>query len=501
MATGSVNKVYEPCTDYKDMAVHWKLPEALMGGTIAMRAAGRKYLPQYPAEDDVSYQDRLDTSTLFNAFRKTIKSLSAQPFKEPVKVERNNVAELDVLVDDVDLTGRDLTGFTRDMLKDMLTFGKCHWIVDFPDVRDLLAERGGRSLTLRQERELKLRPYFTRVKPTDLIGWRGGRRGGVDVLSRCRIKETIIEPNGEWGETLVQQIRVYYPDHIDLWRERRTEQGMQWAIYDSIPNPLGRIPLVTVYGNRTGFLTSLPPLEDLADMNVKHWQSQSDQDNILHFARIYFLAFMGFSEDEVEVVEVGQARGIANDNPEAHIDVVEHSGASIKAGDEDLERKERLMEGMGAEMLMPRPGNELATARAIDHAESVSDLQAYCRNLETGLEEGYKYAGLWLNKMWESILAQCDIYQGFGMDLLGQRTLPELREDFKLGAITHRTYLEERKRNGLYSDDFDVEEEIAALETEDPFLLPAVVTGAEDEKGTIEEEAGAAATDESMAAG
>lgn len=36
-----------------------------------------------------------------------------------------------------------------------------------------------------------------------------------------------------------------------------------------------------------------PPLIELAHLNVKHWQSQSDQDNILHVIRVPILVRIG----------------------------------------------------------------------------------------------------------------------------------------------------------------------------------------------------------------
>ena len=49
------------------MAENWPLIDALVGGTPAMRKAGKKFLPQWPAEDDQSHNTRLSTAGLFNA--------------------------------------------------------------------------------------------------------------------------------------------------------------------------------------------------------------------------------------------------------------------------------------------------------------------------------------------------------------------------------------------------------------------------------------------------
>jgi hypothetical protein len=57
------------------------------------------------------------------------------------------------------------------------------------------------------------------------------------------------------------------------------------------------IPFVPLYGWRR-LHVGISPLRDLAYLNVKHWQSQSDQDTILHVARVPILALIGGDETD-----------------------------------------------------------------------------------------------------------------------------------------------------------------------------------------------------------
>jgi peptidoglycan L-alanyl-D-glutamate endopeptidase CwlK len=61
------------------MADDWPLIDALMGGTKAMRGAGDRYLPRWPAEERDSYQARLATATLFPAYERTVSIMTAEP--------------------------------------------------------------------------------------------------------------------------------------------------------------------------------------------------------------------------------------------------------------------------------------------------------------------------------------------------------------------------------------------------------------------------------------
>ena len=68
------------------MAREWPAIDALMGGTSAMRAAGRTFLPQQPREDSEDYRYRLDCATLFPAFARTVGVMAGKPFSKQVQL-------------------------------------------------------------------------------------------------------------------------------------------------------------------------------------------------------------------------------------------------------------------------------------------------------------------------------------------------------------------------------------------------------------------------------
>ena len=64
---------------------------------------------------------------------------------------------------------------------------------------------------------------------------------------------------------------------------------------------LEEIPFSIAYANRVGPYESRSPLYDIAELNLKHYQIQSDLDNILSVSAVPLLAFYGFpaSADEI----------------------------------------------------------------------------------------------------------------------------------------------------------------------------------------------------------
>jgi hypothetical protein len=108
------------------------LPRTLMGGTKAMRAAGERYLPKFAAETQANYNARLGRSTLFNAFKKTVADMTGRVFSKPIVLGKDVPPELVEYAENIDLTGRHLNIFARDVFYDSLQPGIGFIYVDAP---------------------------------------------------------------------------------------------------------------------------------------------------------------------------------------------------------------------------------------------------------------------------------------------------------------------------------------------------------------------------------
>ena len=453
--------VNTPSGAYLDMEQHFTLMNALKGGTLAMRAQGRTYLPQQAKESNDRWTLRKDAAVLLEAYGDALATLSHKPFGERVNMKEPNALHEEI-AEDVDLSGTDLTSFSRECLEDLIHFGKCHILVDHPNTHDL-AEQIGRQLTLADTRVNNVRPYFIRLPGDMVIGWRGERIQGIETLTRMRYRQTTIEPHGAYGEKDQLRVIEWFPEGI-VEHIKTTDDNNNEAFEAGGPmtNTLGKIPLVTIYANRQGLLHSYPVLEGLGHLNAKHWRNASDQDGIETVNRVPLLYLQGFQENEVGSVVVGPYKAIHNRNPQADVKIVETTGGAVKVGQDGLDRLERHMQAMTMAPLIRRPGNPTATELTIEDGRQVSDLEAYVMLLEVGINQAFMLADEWQGVA-EPDSPDVAISQDFG-PLPNARDLEELREDFKLGAISQKTYLWERQRRGLYSEDMDIETEIASME-------------------------------------
>jgi hypothetical protein len=418
----------------------------LLAGTGAMRKAGQLHLPKHPAESPEAYAYRLSVSTLYNGMKRTIGTLAGKPFAEPLTLGDTVPPAIAEWCEDIDLQGRDLQAFSHAAFQQALADGLTHILVEYPKTTP--------GATLADKKATGARPYFVHLKHDQILGWRSERVAGVETLTQLRFMETVEEPDGLYAVASVPQVRVLERTDVMAgstgklswrWVTFRTNDKGEWLQHDTGPLTLGAIALATIYTGRTAFMQATPPLLDLAWLNIEHWQSSSDQSNILHVARVPLLFAAGFAEGKLTI---GAGSAISNDEPTAKLSYVEHSGAAIAAGRDSIKDIEERMSLMGAQLLARRaPGNKTATEDAIDSAESDSDLAQMVRNCEDSLELALQFAA-----DWETLGPAGTLKLTGDIGGLGDLDLQALMQARQLGILSAETVHAELQRRGIVDE-------------------------------------------------
>lgn len=462
MADGQKKKptVATPSGAYTRMLPRWKMIDALLGGTETMRLA-REYLPQYDNETNKNYEARLERATLLNMTEQTLDTLAGKPFREPVVLGDDVPTELEEYAEDIDMQGSNLQAFCRSWFREGWAKGFSHVLVEHPTPEAKTDEAGNeRPRTLADDRSDGVRPYWVHIKPECLIAAYAMVVHGKEVLTHVRVKEVTVEKAG-WEEVEVERIRVLEPGLWQVWKlvdEKRDE----WAIESEGTTTLDYVPLVTFYaGKRVGLMEAKPPLADLAFLNVEHWQSKSDQRNVLTVSRFPILAAAGVPAEQKVVI--GPNNFLTTEDPQGKWYYVEHTGAAIQAGQVDLEALEDQMATYGAEYMRKKPGDETATGRALDSAESSSYLAATVRDFQDCVELAMQYTANWIG---QEDGGSVQINDDVDLSEADAAELDTLNKARAARDISRKTYLDELQKRSILSDDFDEEQDAQFLSEE-----------------------------------
>ena len=436
------------------MSDDWDIVDALLKGTSEMRKRSTRMLPKWPKETDENYRIRLTTATLYPAYSRTVNTLAGKPFSKPITYSDDFNKQVEEWLEDADREGRNLDAFAAEVLECSLGYGQSHIFVDYPAVKKMLNKQ--------EEKDLAIRPYLVLVKPTQLLGWRTDEKG---ALTQVRFIESILVNDGDYGQKMEEQIRVLEVNSWSVWRkQKQTDRPSEssWVEYDKGANTLGVIPFVTVYGRRIAHMMSRPPLMELAHLNVKHWQSQSDQDNLLHVARVPILAVAGVDDSFQLVLGSNSAVKLPVG---ATMSYCEHSGSAIGAGKVSLDDLKEEMRQSGAEMMAVKPGPSTRIEAAGDASSSLSDLQRVVLNAEDALDLAIEYMGMWSN-MEEP--GNVTLFNDFGVLATAETSATVVMQASTGGITSKQTAFEELQRRGILSADRDWEEEQGRIDDEGP---------------------------------
>ncbi len=450
-----------PTKTYRSAAKNWKLPVALYGGTRAMRNVGIEYLPKEPKESDLAYKRRLEMTFLFNAFRAAVSTNLGKIFSEEIKVDGVSDS-MQAELNNCDNQGADVHGFFKDIAEEAFKRGLCHVLVDSPK-RDNVKTEADRI-------NQNLRPYFVKVLPEQLIGWKYEVINNVCTLTEVRIAEKITLDLDNYEQKEVNQVRLIKREQsnctFELWRSA-SDGSDGWYIEDSGVIGVKEIPLKTYYKNKTGLMTGECPLMDLAYMNLRHWQSSSDQNNILHVARVPRLMLAGFSDEEqlASWAEHGVDSFVATDETDADAKWIEVNGNAIKHGLDDLNSIEEKMLSLSLEPMIKRTGSETATGKAIDAAKSNSMLQSWSKGLKATISD---CLNVWLEFSQQSYEFNVFVNDDFSIIDKPQEMAKVILEWYSNGLISHKTALTMAKKIRFLDDDLDVDEELEGIAEEMP---------------------------------
>jgi len=486
------NPVATPTEQYNRMSTKWSIVDALWGGTESMRAAGRKFLPQMPDEPQAAYRARLMQSVLTNVYKDTIEKLVSKPLKQPVTLKDDVPETIQAFRANIDGQATDLDVFTRQVGESALNHGLTHILVDYPQADP--------NTSVLEERQQDIRPYAVHYNATQVIGWKSEVRNGRRHLTQVRILEDTFEDVGEFEQARVLRVRVLEPGFYRTYELKEVSDGQQdWVLVDShtvmaAGQVLDYIPWVTVYSDKRGYMVGGPAMMDVAYLNITHWQSDSDQRNILHIARVPILFGSGLGDEESIIkLSVGSTTFIKG-QISSDLKYVEHSGKGIEAGQKDLEVLTERMASLGLNMLARKPvtsNSQTATARSLDQSEADSPLSMFARELESALESVFDYFGQFLGLGPDSG-GSVELFKDFSLTQRDVDDIKELGQMRARGDISQLTYWQELKRRNLLSDDFDAETEIDLLDLESPGDRPGITEDELEQGNAVGDEAGEA---------
>lgn len=426
-------QVNDPNSVWRNQEPHWILIEDLMQGTYGMRKKHRRYLPQEPRELDESYDNRLARSVCPPYYQRLERMLAGMLTRKPVRLT-DTADIIQEQLFDVDLQGNDLNVWTYETTRKMVRYGHVGVLVDAPKA------------------EYEGRPYWCTYTPREILGW----RYEGSQLVQLRLMEKVVLPDGEYGEKTAEQVRVLTPGEYKIYQKQK---NTNFELIDEGTTSLDKIPFSVAYANRLNIMESRPPLEDIAELNLKTYQVQSDLDNQLHISAVPMLAFFGFPS-AAEEVSAGPGEAIAFP-ADGRAEYIEPKGTSFDHQFKRLEQIAGQINELGlSAVLGQKLSAETAEAKRLDRSQGDSTMMVIAQNMQDMIDNSLQFHAQYLG----NTTAAGSSY--VNRDFLGARLDPQevgsLLQLYTAGTITQETLLNQLSEGEVLGDEFDVDAELEA---------------------------------------
>ena len=435
---GNVTQVNDPAMAWVNQEPHWGLIEHLLGGTYKIRKGHRKFLPQEPRELDEAYDNRLQRSVLAPYYVRLERMLAGMLTRKPVRLD-DVPDQIREQLFDVDLQGNDLQTWLYNTSRICIRYGHVGVLVDAPKSGDTG------------------RPYWITYTPRDILGWRTELADGQQKLTQLRLFEKVIVPDGLYGEKQVEQVRVLTPGAFEIFQK---DQKGDFRVVDEGTTSLSEIPFSVAYSNRIGVLESFPPLADIAELNLQHYQVQSDLGNQLHISAVPMLALFGFP---AAAEEISAGPGEALSLPEgSSAQYIEPAGNSYDAQFRRLDQIVSQINDLGLAAVMgAKLAAETAESKRIDRSQGDSTMMVVAQQMQDMIDNCLRFHADYLQ---ESQAGSSLVNRDFMGARLEPQEIQALLQLYTAGTVTQETLLLQLEAGEVLGDDFDVEAELEATQ-------------------------------------
>ena len=455
-----------------------QLIEDLLGGTKAMRARKTIYLPSEEGETVKSYENRVSRTFLNNYFQHTVSKLSSEVFSKEVvfeepkndkeKIGVENVKNFSL---DIDFEGNDITTFAKENFESGISFGSSIIHINYPEIPGLeyvgstayyIDAKGKRKpVNFEEQKKNGWRPFFVHYPVTSVVRTSEKRINGVNIIDGIVLKDKIYIESPIY-DNLADRLHYFYFENGTckyVSCEQDSEAG-EWTMKSQGDTRLPFMPFVVFSpGKKINMVFAEPPLQTLAELNLEHFQSKSDQRNILHYSRL--ITFFGKGLNDVydeQKVRVGANQVILSDADYGDFKVIESKGAGIKQGADDLKDLEEKMGMFGLSLLLPKSDRATATEKLIDTSESDSQLKSWAVMYQSCLRRAYEMVSMYYPEAIRDEYRAIPVVNTDLKSIFSAESLNYIVRGVENKFVSPSIAAKEYKRRSIIAKDVDIDE-------------------------------------------
>ena len=440
----------------------WERIRDCCKGQDAIKARGDNYLPR-PNPEDTSdannerFKAYLLRANYYNVTGHTKKNLVGDAFTEvpeliaPSEVER--------YAEDIDGSGVTLQQQAQKSFGDVLIAGRFGLLVDYPNTEQ--------PATKAELDAGLIRPKIIGYQAESIINWRTDNVGGNRLLSMVVLKESVpvrgaysVKTVDQWRELTLDNgdYRVIVYRHDDDVGDYVIHEGPYYPT-DASGKRMNRIPFFFIGSENNDTTLDIPPLNDIADLNISHYRNSADYEESCFMVGQPTPVFSGLTERWVNEVMGGQVYL----GSRAGVMLPEGGSSSLLQASSNqmpqaaMVEKEQRMRSLGARLVESKQVQRTATETAIDARAEHSTLGLIAGNISSSYTKALEVFAAFIGASGE---ISYTLNTDYDLQPVTTEERQQLLSEYQAGSITWAEY-----RAGLRRANVATEDDEAALES------------------------------------
>lgn len=447
--------------DYEANEEKWiKIRDAIKGQD-AIKSKRETYLTKpnpddTSAENAVRYNNYLKRAVYFNVVKRTLDSLVGTAFRRYPTLETQG--SLEYVESDIDGIGISIYQQSQKALCNILSHGRCGFLVDFPSVNQAV------SLADMSAGYMRANCLFYEAEA--IINWQHTRVGGKTILSKVVLSEAADIVDGFETKAVERYRELSLEDGVYIVRIWEASENNSKSAFDVVDEYIPRmangevwreIPFIFAGSTNNDFNIDDSPMYPLVEINLAHYQNSADFEDSVHIIGQPQPFITGLTERWAEMLEekgvyFGSRAPIAL--PQGASFGIVQAGENVLV-EKAMARKEAQMVALGARLLEKGSAIKTATEAQADQEAETSVLALAVSNLN----EAYAIVAMWMEDFMGSGSFIYEINNDFSALSLDANRLNALVAGWLQGAIP-KTDLWAYLRKAGVIDDAKTDEEI-----------------------------------------
>lgn len=377
----------------------WRMIKDTLAGQDAIKKGRVLYLPMPNSSDQseenlARYDDYVERAVFYNVTQRTHGGLVGQVFRRSPVVEIPN--DIISLISDVDGCGVGLDQQAKKALGEVLAYGRCGLFVDYP-------VSGGISKA--QLDAGYIHPTIDLYEPWEIINWRTRQVGSRCLLSLVVLRESYVAEDDGFEVKMKDQWRVLRLDetntyHVDIYTKGSDGQPLKISFTprDAKGKPLNEIPFIFCGSVNNDENIDLPPLYDMAVLNIAHYRNSADYEESCFISGQPTPYFSGLTREWVD--DVWKSKKVMLGS-RAAVTLPEKGTAGMLQAEsntmpfEAMTQKEKQMISLGAKLVEQSTVQRTATEARQEEASESSILSACATNISAAYTQALKYCQIY----------------------------------------------------------------------------------------------------------